>query len=756
MTFLHIAFLGGIAAVAVPVVLHLIMRQQPKHLEFPALRFIQQRKDANRRRMRFRHLLLLLLRCGAIVLLAMALARPSMQAAGMLGDQEAPVAAALVFDTSPRMEYRLNNKTRLEEARETGLWLLTQLPPESEAAVLDLHSAGSVFAAELAAARQRVNRLSSTASGLPLLTVVEDALRLVGESDKQRKEVYVFTDLSHGALPTTPPQAWRKKLESLQNVGIYLIDVGAKDPRNFSLGELRLSGEVLARNSPLRVQAEVARSGFGGESSEDERTVELYLLDAAGKPAKRSQEVARFGPGDAQSVEFRVAGLDAGLHQGFVKIVGEDNLTCDDLRYFTVISRPAWKVLIAAPEVPDEYALFLREAIAPHALRVKGEAAFDCEIVSLDQLAKSKLEDYAAVCILDPTPLADSVWQRLATYAAGGGGVAIFLGRNARPIEKFASAAAQEVLPAKLVRQWRSGVREVVLAPSNLQHPLLAKFRALESSIPWDAFPIFRHWELGPLVDGASVVIAYSNTLPALIERPIGRGRSITMTTPISDSANRTDTWNILPTGEEPWPFVMLANETLRYLVGSAEVRLNYLAGDTAIIPLGKSQAPIVSLVTPRGDTVRQSIDAEQNALVVAATDAVGNYQATAGGETDGVDLGFSVNLAPQVSQLERLTADEVKALFEPAPYRLARNRQEIDRSVSVARVGVELYPYLMLVLALVLGLEQWMSNRFYRDQRAQSPDATTVAKSMMETLQERKAARDRSTDTLETGAGVP
>ena len=40
MTFLHVAFLGGALAVAVPIILHLIMRKQPTHLEFPALRFI--------------------------------------------------------------------------------------------------------------------------------------------------------------------------------------------------------------------------------------------------------------------------------------------------------------------------------------------------------------------------------------------------------------------------------------------------------------------------------------------------------------------------------------------------------------------------------------------------------------------------------------------------------------------------------------------------------------------------------------------
>src|SRR5690606_33627680 len=113
-----------------------------------------------------------------------------------------------------------------------------------------------------------------------------------------------------------------------------------------------------------------------------------------------------------------------------------------------------------------------------------------------------KLDDYAAVCLLDPTPLPDKVWRQLNAYAEGGGGVAIFLGRNARPIDAFNTAAAKSVLPGELVRQWRSGADDIVLAPGTLQHPLLRKFQSLETSIPWDAFPIFRHWELSNLADG--------------------------------------------------------------------------------------------------------------------------------------------------------------------------------------------------------------------------------------------------------------
>src|SRR5215470_9619298 len=76
MAFVNLSLLLGGAFVAIPIVLHLIMRQRPKQLIFPALRFIHERRLANQRRLQLRHWLLLALRCGAIGLFALALARP--------------------------------------------------------------------------------------------------------------------------------------------------------------------------------------------------------------------------------------------------------------------------------------------------------------------------------------------------------------------------------------------------------------------------------------------------------------------------------------------------------------------------------------------------------------------------------------------------------------------------------------------------------------------------------------------------------
>ncbi len=211
MTFVNLSLLAGTALVAVPIVLHLIMRRKPTLLEFPALRFIQQRADMNRRRLRLRHLLLLLLRAGAIALLAFALARPSIKLGTAAGSQEAPVAAALVFDAAPRMEYRHENRTRIEVERELGQWLLAQLPEQSEFAVIDTQiGSGGAFLPGRGAAKDRIANLASVGNSQPLTTAIDAAVKLLQDPDLDkkgiyRKEIYVFTDLSRGAGPRSRP-----------------------------------------------------------------------------------------------------------------------------------------------------------------------------------------------------------------------------------------------------------------------------------------------------------------------------------------------------------------------------------------------------------------------------------------------------------------------------------------------------------------------------------------------------------------------
>jgi hypothetical protein len=694
MQFVNPLLLFGAAAAIVPIVLHLIMRQKPQHLEFPALRFLQKRQVSNTRRLRLRHLLLLALRVVAVCVLAFLLARPSITASGVLAEREAPVAAALVFDTSPRMDYRQANQTRIEAAQEFSRWLLGQLPAESQVAVLESRLDSAAFQVDQGAAQQRIDRLETTARGKPLAEVIQSAADVLKTSEKAGKEIYIFTDLTRAAWDTGDAARLQQRLTELHGVGVYVIDVGVEQPQDYALGELSLSAQSLAKNSPLTVRTDLGHIGPPGS-----RTIELHILDELGRPQKRSQETFDIGDQETQPVAFSLSGLPAGTQQGFLRIVGEDGLKVDDTRYFTVEVKQPWPVLIAAPSPADEYAFFLSEALAPEHFRKNDQARFRCEVAIQDELEKRDLAPYAAVCLLDPAPLQPRAWKRLADYAAAGGGVAIFLGRNAEAVESFNNPSAQELLPGTLASQARYPDGDLALAPDNFQHPLLARFGRRAGTIPWEDFPVFR----------------FSDGQPAILERPLGRGRVLTMTTPVSDSADE-GAWNLLPTGTEPWPFVMLSNEMLFYLVGSADSQLNYVAGQTATLRLdpGATTANYL-LTTPSGEQIRRTANTTQGVIVEPSTEWVGNYRVQAGGREGGLDRGFSVNLPPDATDLTRLEEGGLERSFGPVKHQVARTHEELVRDRAFAQVGTEIFPLLALLLALVMGAEHALANLFYR-----------------------------------------
>ena len=62
MSFLHPWMLAGLAAAAIPIILHLIARRQPPTVVFPAVRYLLDTTREHQHRLRFRNLLLLLVR----------------------------------------------------------------------------------------------------------------------------------------------------------------------------------------------------------------------------------------------------------------------------------------------------------------------------------------------------------------------------------------------------------------------------------------------------------------------------------------------------------------------------------------------------------------------------------------------------------------------------------------------------------------------------------------------------------------------
>ncbi len=751
LSFLNGLLLGGMALVAVPVVLHLLMRRKPVPHAFPALRFLQLRARESRRRLRLQHLLLLLVRIAALCLLVLALSRPVLRGAGWLADREGPVAVACVVDTAPRMLLRQGNRTRLDQVRELADALFAKLPRGSSIAVVDTSGGGVAFTPSLAAAADRIRRLVAAPAAVGLPTAISDAARLLKSSPLARRELYVFTDLSEGAWEQPVPVDWD---EAHPGISLLFIDVAATAPQNFALERFELSAQRVTAGTPLAVSVATRRVGPAAR-----RSVALELRNADGSYARRGEKPVDWQEGKPGEVSFELAGLEPGIRQGRVLIEGGDALAADNTIDFTVEVGPPARVLVAGNEPVETTGLFFVEAVAPLPLVKAGRTSFTVRLLPVADLANEPWDDFAGIVLLDPPPLPAVTWDLLGQWVSQGGGLIVWLGPAAGNPAGFNSAASEAVLGGRIERVWRSPGRENFLAPAALDHPVLAAFRRVGDTVPWQDFPVFRHWEFEPTAVNdkpdqersapAVPLLAYRNGLPAVLEKRLGQGQVLVATTSVSQAADDPAAWNLLATGFEPWPFVMLANEMLTHAVAPAD-DINIFSGEIARLRTERRDLPTATVRTPLGDSFPAAVDQQRGTIAVTATRQPGSYGVRSGGDVGGFARGFSVRLPSAATDFRRISDADLPAHLG-AGHRVVADIESLQRDVTRERVGTELSGWLLLLAAVVLAADWGLANRFYSPREGADPEAT-AAVTFAESLETARPAAEIRPPPLPSG----
>ena len=549
--------------------------------------------------------------------------------------------------------------------------------------------------------------------------MIAEARRLLAGSELARKELYVFTDCSHGAWDNAAPQPE----PAVGEPPVLFIDVSAARPRNFSIEALDLSGERISAGTSLAITASAARAG-----PDASRAVAVEVLGRDGKYVRRAVKPVEWKAAGPVQVDFEVAGLEPGTRQGRVVIEGSDDLEADNVRSFTVEVGAAAKVIVAAPRPAARTAALLVQAIAPTSLAKAGKARFETEAIDVESLGTVSWDAAQGIVLLDPSPLPPQTWEALERWVAGGRGLVVWLGPRAGNAERFNTDASRRVLGGDLVRVWRSPEGNY-LAPAALDHPIMAAYRRVGDAVPWQDFPVSRHWEFKPAeaaADAAATVAVYRNGLPAVLDRRLGGGNVVVVTTPVSLSASDPDAWNTLATGFEPWPFVILANETLLHAIDTSDDR-NVLAGAPAVLHIDRRDVPAAIVSTPAGDDFPAAVDQKRGTITVTTTQVPGNYTVRAGGDIGGITKGFSVNLPPPATDFSRLSDDAIAAVLGPG-HRLAKSAEEIVRDVNRERVGSELYPWVIVLVALAMAADWIVANRFYAPREGAEAERAAAA----------------------------
>lgn len=197
MIFLHPLALLALAGAALPALLHLFQRRTLPEADFPPLRYLTEAERRNARRLKLRHLLLLLLRTALIICVVLAAARPLLPTRAP-GPGHAPTALAVVVDNSLSAGAVVGGQLTLDRLKSAARSVIARATPDDRLWLV--LSDGLARAGSREALLGAVDSAAAESRRLDLVQAVNRAARLVSGEQTTGHAVVVVSDLQRSAL----------------------------------------------------------------------------------------------------------------------------------------------------------------------------------------------------------------------------------------------------------------------------------------------------------------------------------------------------------------------------------------------------------------------------------------------------------------------------------------------------------------------------------------------------------------------------
>jgi hypothetical protein len=448
-SFLQTAFAAGLAALAVPVLIHLFFRLRTKRVELGTIRFLKIVLEENARRRKVMRWFLLALRLACILLLVGLFARPYLSEAAPGADKELVV---LLIDQSATMHVKGEGGRPLEQAIAEARKVLATAGEGSriEAALFDhaVHplkpaesdkSGTSSIEQQLQQALAQSNQYGATSYGAAM-SWARDVL--VG-APSGPKQLHLFTDLQRSGLD------WLEVEPIPPGIKVHLHNYSRSVVNNIAVTEVRPSRTWVRPGEGATVAVTVSHGGaFALEDApivlEIGRVATPLTTDAKTPPARTDfsrlagritqRERVKLEPGASVTVSFEVPPLAEGEWQGRVFIEYDDDLPFDNQRYFAISSAPAYRVLVATSD-EDDSALAGETHFLEAALRLAlpdqtyDQSPFAPQLVTLSKGGSlPSLAEFSVVILANTGELSSADAIAIENHLKGGGGLIVFTG----------------------------------------------------------------------------------------------------------------------------------------------------------------------------------------------------------------------------------------------------------------------------------------------------------------------------------------
>ena len=684
MQFLSPWMLWGMAALAAPIAIHFWQRRKVVRLAFSTLKYLRVIAARTSRSAKLENLLLLLLRCALFALVVLAASRPavSKHALRALGGN-VQRTVVLVLDDSMSMGYRDGDRTRLDAAREQAFNVLDSLKDGDEVAVVAADDRARDLVAQptldRSVAHHAIEGVQPTQAGTDFSPALIAARKILAASTKAEREVYLFTDNQQGGWRFDPKtvfdDAWKKS-----EITLNVIEPDTNAALNAAVTQVKITSP-LARPGTL-VSGVATVANFSRAPLHDLLKVRVADAEVASLAVEAGPEASVDFPFDFQ---MPAAGSGVRTVRGVARLQG-DSLTADDQYFFTVPIHRAPKVVIfegqsTGPERIHS-GFFLGRALAA------GEAGTPPLTLPASAIQEASLGSYSAVFLADVPRLSDREVIKLDTYAKAGGTVVLFPGDST----DLAALARMDFLPATPIRLRELPIGRLSSQIIDPDHPLFANTWGPATPFPPLPQKKLIEWKGKP---DLKVLVLAGGSEGFVMTSDDGAGKVFIV------NASPDRAWGDFPLSPAFLPLVQ------QMALQSSE---NGLAsrGFTVGEPVPTSPAlprdqPLT--VTLPDDTTQSVLLGDKTTLLDRAA-ANGFYQVSA--PNDPALLVFAVNVDARESDLAPITEEALTAI---TPHNSVAGVDNLRQWLAQSRGMVPLWPWLVLLLALVFAAEGAVSN---------------------------------------------
>ncbi len=319
MGFLSPWFLLGLAAIGLPVYVHLLRRHITTPLPFSSLMFFERGTQSSIRHRRLRYLLLFALRTALLLLLVLAFANPFIRrAASSVNDK----LLLIVVDNS----FSMKAGSRFADARQAALQTLASRPRSRPAEVMALGGRLAVLTQPIQDAAALHSAVESIQPGDSRANLGELAhgVRALVETVRTPVELHLFSDMQKTGMPANFGD-----VELPPNVSVVLHPVGTAATPNWTVESVNAPAQLADPKDPKKSRVQAVIAGYGTPAAS--RTVSLVVNDKI--IATRKVEIP---PDGRATVEFVPLDVPYGLNHCAIRIDSADGFPADDISVFAV------------------------------------------------------------------------------------------------------------------------------------------------------------------------------------------------------------------------------------------------------------------------------------------------------------------------------------------------------------------------------------------------------------------------------------